>query len=212
MGTTFGRLGIAAVGSIAGAKEAADAPKGTGTKREATPPSSTISPRTFPFDGDDPSRNAAMDPGADAGWRWVAEDRMTDWEKQNAQPPPEIPTALASLLSTLPPGVFHGACQVPTEYLMNGAPDRPGQRTYSYAAIQKSLRQLEKRRLVLRYAKNAGQLCFLLFKQPLSPQFARALRERIPADVLGSAVPEPAGMGSATELESRDSAGCASST
>lgn len=45
---------------------------------------------------------------------------------------------------------------------MHGSPDRPRQQSHPFSMVKQSMRELEEVRLILRYAEQDGQLCFLV--------------------------------------------------
>lgn len=111
-----------------------------------------------------------------------------DRDDPNLRPPPRLPPALEKLVYSLPLQVFGGACCPRTEHLIDGVPDdpnfAPSFEAFDYGSIQDSIRELEKRRLVCRYAKKSGQVCFLVFGRSVSSEFIQEVKVHVAPEII----------------------------
>lgn len=117
---------------------------------------------------------------------------LAQWDglDRAVQQPVPLAKALERLLRSLPIGRFVGECCARIEYIMNpGSEDEAFGRglssdTYSFDEVHDTICRLENRRMLVRYGMKASQLCFLVFRSPISAEFAQRILAHVRPEAL----------------------------
>lgn len=117
---------------------------------------------------------------------------LAEWDAMDlaVKQPVSLTKELERLLHSLPLGRFVGECYARVEYIMNpGSEDEASDRelsseTYSFDEVHETIRRLEKRRMLVRYGIKARQLCFLVFRSPISAEFAHQILAHVRPEAL----------------------------
>lgn len=115
---------------------------------------------------------------------------LAQWDGMDpaVKQPVSLAKELERLLRSLPIGRFVGECCARAEYIMNpGSEDEASERglsseTYSFDEVHETICRLEKRRMLVRYGIKARQLCFLVFRSPVSSEFVQQVLAHVPPE------------------------------
>lgn len=117
---------------------------------------------------------------------------LAEWDAMDlaVKQPVSLTKELERLLHSLPLCRFVGECYSRVEYIMNpGTEDEASDRgfssqTYSFDEVRETIRRLEKRRMLVRYGMKGRQLCFLVFRSPVSAEFVQQILAHVRPEVL----------------------------
>jgi hypothetical protein len=118
---------------------------------------------------------------------WMTRLETTIWNRLlllTTRQAPVVPSAFREKLKRLPEGFYAGACGRDTNFLENG-PHDSSEKPIARRNIQQAVRSLEEKyRVLVPYAVQGRQVCYLIFRQSLPVADFEALRLLISDEVL----------------------------